>query len=117
MTNNNTISRQYNHYNSGSRLIYMYSTIITVMIIPIVLCTVHVHVNLAHIHVFTRHLPFLPPLQYLGTEITEPVKDRVKELLYSWKVGLPNEPKITEAYEMLKRQGLVTLDFSVDLGF
>ena len=33
------------------------------------------------------------------------MRKRIQELLYSWKVGLPNEPKIAEAYEMLKKQG------------
>ena len=33
------------------------------------------------------------------------MQTKVKALLYSWKLGLPSEPKIAEAYEMLKRQG------------
>ena len=33
------------------------------------------------------------------------VKERIKKLLYSWKVGLPTEEKIAEAYEMLKKEG------------
>ena len=43
--------------------------------------------------------------QYLASEISENTKKKVKELLYSWKIGLPHEPKIAEAYEMLKKQG------------
>ena len=43
--------------------------------------------------------------QYLGNETPDVVRKRIQELLYSWKVGLPNEPKIAEAYEMLKKQG------------
>ena len=43
--------------------------------------------------------------QYLANEISENTKKKVKELLYSWKIGLPHEPKIAEAYEMLKKQG------------
>ena len=35
------------------------------------------------------------------------VKKRMSELLYSWKVGLPGEPKVNDAYNMLKEQGLV----------
>ncbi len=34
------------------------------------------------------------------------MKERIKSMLYSWKVGLPQEPKINEAYLMLKREGL-----------
>ncbi len=33
------------------------------------------------------------------------IKDKIKSLIFSWKLGLPNEPKIDEAYEMLKREG------------
>ena len=44
-------------------------------------------------------------LQYLGSQTSDKVKDKIKDLLYSWKLGLPNETKITEAYEMLKKQG------------
>jgi ADP-ribosylation factor-binding protein GGA len=46
-------------------------------------------------------------VQYMGNEIPEPVKDKIKKLLYSWKVGLPNEAKIADAFEMLKKQGLI----------
>ena len=47
--------------------------------------------------------------QYLGGQTPPNIQDKIKQLLYSWKVGLPQEPKIQEAYEMLKREGtLVT---------
>lgn len=47
--------------------------------------------------------------QYLGSQTLPNIQDKIKQLLYSWKVGLPQEPKIQEAYEMLKREGtLVT---------
>ena len=44
-------------------------------------------------------------LQYLGTKSAESVKKKVVEMLYSWQAGLPQEPKIIEAYQMLKKQG------------
>ena len=43
--------------------------------------------------------------QYLGEATSPAVKERIKRLLYSWKVGLPQEPKVNEAYLMLKREG------------
>ena len=49
-------------------------------------------------------------LQYLGNHTTEKVKKRCIELLYSWDHGLPHEAKIKEAYQMLKRQGIVKED-------
>lgn len=45
------------------------------------------------------------PLQYLGSRTSEKVKSKILELLYSWTVGLPEEVKIAEAYQMLKKQG------------
>lgn len=44
-------------------------------------------------------------MQYLGERTPSAVQKKIKELLYSWKLGLPHEPKIQEAYEMLKREG------------
>ena len=46
-------------------------------------------------------------LQYLGGKTPESVQTKVKQLLYSWKLGLPHEPKIQEAYEMLKKEGTI----------
>ncbi|XP_043940969.1 ADP-ribosylation factor-binding protein GGA3 isoform X2 [Protopterus annectens] len=54
--------------------------------------------------------------KYLGDKVSEKVKTKVIELLYSWTLALPEEGKIKEAYQMLKRQGIVLLDpqISVD---
>lgn len=46
-----------------------------------------------------------PPPQYLGSRSPEPVKKKVLELIYSWTLALPDETKITDAYQMLKKQG------------
>ena len=48
--------------------------------------------------------------QYLGNHTTEAVKKRCIEVLYGWSIGLKHEPKILEAYSMLKRQGIVKDD-------
>ncbi|NXI11296.1 GGA3 protein, partial [Irena cyanogastra] len=48
--------------------------------------------------------------KYLGDRVSEKVKSKVIELLYSWTVALPEESKIKDAYYMLKRQGIVTFD-------
>ncbi|XP_062403786.1 ADP-ribosylation factor-binding protein GGA3a isoform X2 [Sardina pilchardus] len=48
--------------------------------------------------------------KYLGDRVSEQVKTKVIEMLYSWSVALPDEAKISEAYQMLKRQGIVTVD-------
>ncbi|KAM9325809.1 ADP-ribosylation factor-binding protein GGA1 [Gastrophryne carolinensis] len=48
--------------------------------------------------------------KYLGARSPEKVKQKVLELLYSWTLGLPDEVKIGEAYQMLKKQGILTDD-------
>ncbi|KAM9792960.1 ADP-ribosylation factor-binding protein GGA3a [Neosynchiropus ocellatus] len=48
--------------------------------------------------------------KYLGDQISEKVKTRVIEMLYSWTLSLPKEEKIRETYQMLKKQGLVSAD-------
>ncbi|XP_018115070.1 ADP-ribosylation factor-binding protein GGA1 isoform X2 [Xenopus laevis] len=49
-------------------------------------------------------------LTYLGSRSPEKVKLKILELLYSWTLGLPSEVKISEAYQMLKKQGIVKED-------
>ncbi|XP_064172075.1 ADP-ribosylation factor-binding protein GGA1-like isoform X1 [Anguilla rostrata] len=48
--------------------------------------------------------------KYLGTRAPEQVKKKVLELMYSWTLGLPDEAKISDAYQMLKKQGIVKQD-------
>ncbi|KAM6164443.1 ADP-ribosylation factor-binding protein GGA3 isoform 2-T2 [Rhynchocyon petersi] len=52
-------------------------------------------------------------LTYLGDRVSEKVKTKVIELLYSWTLALPEESKIKDAYHMLKRQGIVHSDPSI----
>uniref|UniRef100_A0AAY4ACW6 Uncharacterized protein n=1 Tax=Denticeps clupeoides TaxID=299321 RepID=A0AAY4ACW6_9TELE len=48
--------------------------------------------------------------KYLGSRAPEPVKKKVLEVMYSWTVWLPEETKISDAYQMLKKQGIVKQD-------
>ncbi|XP_063797529.1 ADP-ribosylation factor-binding protein GGA1 [Pseudophryne corroboree] len=48
--------------------------------------------------------------KYLGSRSPEKVKLKILELLYSWTLGLPGEVKIAEAYQMLKKQGILKED-------
>ncbi|KAH9495806.1 ARF-binding protein [Bulinus truncatus] len=48
--------------------------------------------------------------KYLGNRSSEQVKKKCIEILYSWHKGLTHEPKIAEAYKMLKTQGIVKED-------
>uniref|UniRef100_A0A3Q2WVT4 Golgi associated, gamma adaptin ear containing, ARF binding protein 3a n=1 Tax=Haplochromis burtoni TaxID=8153 RepID=A0A3Q2WVT4_HAPBU len=53
--------------------------------------------------------------KYLGDKVSEQVKKKVIEMLYSWTVSLPDETKIAEAYQMLKLQGIVLADPEIPL--
>uniref|UniRef100_A0A8D0B3C0 Golgi associated, gamma adaptin ear containing, ARF binding protein 3a n=1 Tax=Sander lucioperca TaxID=283035 RepID=A0A8D0B3C0_SANLU len=53
--------------------------------------------------------------KYLGDKVSERVKTKVIEMLYSWTMSLPDEAKIFEAYEMLKSQGIVLVDPEIPL--
>ncbi|KAM8879282.1 ADP-ribosylation factor-binding protein GGA3a isoform 2-T2 [Spinachia spinachia] len=53
--------------------------------------------------------------KYLGDKVSEGVKTKVIETLYSWTVSLPDEAKVVEAYQMLKSQGIVLTDPEVAL--
>ncbi|XP_026180137.1 ADP-ribosylation factor-binding protein GGA3 isoform X1 [Mastacembelus armatus] len=48
--------------------------------------------------------------KYMGDSTPEKVKMKIVEMLYSWTVAFPSEVKISEAYQTLRRQGLVTRD-------
>uniref|UniRef100_A0A3P8VTK0 Golgi-associated, gamma adaptin ear containing, ARF binding protein 1 n=1 Tax=Cynoglossus semilaevis TaxID=244447 RepID=A0A3P8VTK0_CYNSE len=48
--------------------------------------------------------------KYLGSRTPESVKKKVLEIMYSWTVRLPDENKISDAYQMLKKQGIVKQD-------
>uniref|UniRef100_A0A7N6FA27 Golgi associated, gamma adaptin ear containing, ARF binding protein 3b n=1 Tax=Anabas testudineus TaxID=64144 RepID=A0A7N6FA27_ANATE len=48
--------------------------------------------------------------KYMGDSAPEKVKIKIVEMLYSWTIAFPNEAKISEAYQTLRRQGLVTRD-------
>ncbi|KAG8191165.1 hypothetical protein JTE90_016677 [Oedothorax gibbosus] len=48
--------------------------------------------------------------KYLGNRASIKVKQKIVELLYIWSFELKMESKIAEAYQMLKRQGVVIED-------
>ncbi|CAL8305620.1 unnamed protein product [Merluccius merluccius] len=59
---------------------------------------------------FLNELIKLVSPKYMGDTVPEKVKAKTIEMLYSWTVAFPNEAKISEAYDTLRRQGLVTTD-------
>jgi len=52
----------------------------------------------------------LDELQYMGNQISDKVRLKCIELLYGWSQVLSHEPKVKEAYQMLKKQGIIKYD-------
>ena len=48
--------------------------------------------------------------KYYGSRTSEQAKKKTVELIYSWSRDLPKKNKIKEAYEMIKKQGIVKED-------
>ncbi|XP_056662059.1 ADP-ribosylation factor-binding protein GGA2 isoform X1 [Monodelphis domestica] len=48
--------------------------------------------------------------KYLGCWTTEKVKSRIIEIMFSWTVWFPKDIKIRDAYQMLKKQGIIKQD-------
>lgn len=52
--------------------------------------------------------------KYLGDKTTQKVRDKVVQLMYVWSLGLRDQSKIRDAYQMLKQQGIVKKDPEYD---
>nr|XP_039257337.1 ADP-ribosylation factor-binding protein GGA1-like [Styela clava] len=52
--------------------------------------------------------------KYLGEKTTQKVRDKVVQLMYVWSIGLKEQLKIRDAYQMLKQQGIVKQDPEYD---
>lgn len=60
---------------------------------------------------FLNELIKLVSPKYLGNSTPVAVREKVLELLYTWTIDYPREIKIKEAFEMLKKQGVVKVCF------
>jgi ADP-ribosylation factor-binding protein GGA len=49
-------------------------------------------------------------MQFMGNSTSSKVKQKCTELLFYWTEVLDYEPKIKEAYQMLRRQGIIKQD-------
>ncbi|TNM85315.1 hypothetical protein fugu_007586 [Takifugu bimaculatus] len=66
-------------------------------------CGKRFHGEVAKFRFLNELIKVLSP-KYFGAWTSQTVKDRVTEVLYGWTLWLKDEPKIKEAYGMLKRQ-------------
>ncbi|XP_076459637.1 ADP-ribosylation factor-binding protein GGA1-like isoform X3 [Babylonia areolata] len=72
-------------------------------------CGVPFHKEIGKFRFLNEIIKILSP-KFLGNRMTERVKKRCIELLYSWHKGLPHETKIADAYKMLKDQHIIKED-------
>ncbi|KAM6939482.1 ADP-ribosylation factor-binding protein GGA1-like [Xenentodon cancila] len=72
-------------------------------------CGKRFHSEAAKFRFLNELIKVLTP-KYFGAWTPQNVKDRVTEVLYGWTLWLKDEPKIQEAYSMLKKQGIVKKD-------
>ncbi|XP_071360358.1 ADP-ribosylation factor-binding protein GGA2-like [Trachinotus anak] len=72
-------------------------------------CGKRFHSEAAKFRFLNELIKLLTP-KYFGAWTPQRVKDRVTEVLYGWTLWLKDEPKIQEAYSMLKKQGIVKKD-------
>uniref|UniRef100_A0A8C3KEV1 Golgi associated, gamma adaptin ear containing, ARF binding protein 2 n=1 Tax=Calidris pygmaea TaxID=425635 RepID=A0A8C3KEV1_9CHAR len=72
-------------------------------------CGERFHHEIAKFRFLNELIKVLSP-KYYGTWSSEKVKSRVTEVIFSWTVWFPQEVKIRDAYQMLKKQGIVKED-------
>ncbi|XP_023570399.1 ADP-ribosylation factor-binding protein GGA2 isoform X1 [Octodon degus] len=77
------------------------------------MCMIHCgekfHGEVAKFRFLNELIKVLSP-KYLGAWATEKVKARIIEILFSWTVWFPEDIKIRDAYQMLKKQGIIKQD-------
>ncbi|XP_013871297.1 ADP-ribosylation factor-binding protein GGA2, partial [Austrofundulus limnaeus] len=72
-------------------------------------CGKRFHSEAAKFRFLNELIKILTP-KYFGAWTSQSVKDRVTEVLYGWTLWLKEEPKIQEAYRMLKKQNVIKKD-------
>ncbi|KAM5227710.1 ADP-ribosylation factor-binding protein GGA2 [Ctenodactylus gundi] len=72
-------------------------------------CGEKFHNEVAKFRFLNELIKVLSP-KYLGAWATDRVKGRVIEILFSWTVWFPEDVKIRDAYQMLKKQGIIKQD-------
>ncbi|XP_066584207.1 ADP-ribosylation factor-binding protein GGA1 isoform X2 [Prorops nasuta] len=61
---------------------------------------------------FLNEMVRLVSPKYFGNKTPQAVRQKVLQLLYNWTKEYPREVKIKEAYDMLKKQGVIEEDLS-----
>ena len=69
-------------------------------------CGVSFHAEVGKFRFLNEMIKLVSP-KYLGGQTALAVKQRVLLLMHTWTVDCPQETKIKEAYDMLKKQGVI----------
>lgn len=72
-------------------------------------CSTKFHNEIGKFRFLNEMIKVVSP-KYMGNKASLNVKKKIVELMFKWSMELKQEPKIFEAYQMLKRQGVVTED-------
>ncbi|XP_060116679.1 ADP-ribosylation factor-binding protein GGA2 [Heteronotia binoei] len=72
-------------------------------------CGENFHIEMGKFRFLNSLIKVLSP-KYLGEWSAESVKSRIIQNLFSWTVWFPQEVKIRDAYQMLKKRGIVRQD-------
>lgn len=73
-------------------------------------CGLTFHAEVGKFRFLNEMIKLVSP-KYLGGRTAASVRQKVLQLLHSWIKEYPRESKIKEAYEMLKKQGVIEVDF------
>ncbi|KAK0097803.1 hypothetical protein PV326_013644 [Microctonus aethiopoides] len=74
-------------------------------------CGRNFHAEVGKFRFLNEMIKLVSP-KYLGSTTPSAVREKVLELLHTWTEDYPREVKINEAYQMLKKQGVVKNDSS-----
>nr|XP_042911208.1 ADP-ribosylation factor-binding protein GGA1 [Parasteatoda tepidariorum] len=72
-------------------------------------CGTHYRAEIGKFRFLNEMIKVVSP-KYLGNRASSKVKRKIVEIMYLWSLELKNESKISEAYQMLKKQGVVIED-------
>lgn len=69
-------------------------------------CNSTLHSEIGKFRFLNEMIKLVSP-KYLGSQTPLSIKQKVLQLLYIWTLDYPKETKIKEAYDMLKKQGVI----------
>lgn len=69
-------------------------------------CGTHFQSEIGKFRFLNEMIKLVSP-KYLGSQTPTVVKQKVLQLLYVWTLDFPKETKIKEAYDMLRKQGVI----------